>query len=177
MLAHPDAVALALRPDPGMKVADFGAGQGAHMHAFSGMVGPSGRLYLFDVQKALVDRLAVHAQRQNLANVDPLWADLEVPRSTGLAEGSIDRVLLSHILFQADSREAVLAEAFRILKPGGKVLVVEWAPGAPAAALHTDRIVEPVKLAALLEGVGFGKLAPVPVGAAQHATLAEKPAA
>jgi ubiquinone/menaquinone biosynthesis C-methylase UbiE len=175
MLAHPDAVANALKADHGMKVADFGAGQGAHMQALSATVGPAGRVYLFDVQKPLVDRLAVHAQRQNLSNVDPLWADLEMARSTGLADGAVDRVLLSHILFQTDSREAVVAEAFRILKPGGKALVVEWSPGAPAVALHRDRLIEPTALVALLGAAGFKNLASVPVGVAQHATVAEKP--
>lgn len=175
MLAHPDAIANALHPDSGMKVADFGAGQGSHMAALSAAVGPAGRVYLFDVQKPLVDRLATVAQRQGLSNVDALWADLEVARSTGLAEGSVDRVLASHVLFQADDRAAVLGEAFRILKPGGRILVVEWAPGAPAAALHRERLIEPTALAALLEAAGFTNARAASAGAAQHATFADKP--
>ena len=169
MLAHPDAVVTALKADPGMKVADFGAGQGSHMESLAAAVGPNGRVYLFDVQKPMVDRLASVARRQNLSNVDPLWADLEVPKSTGLADGSLDRVLVSHILFQA-----VLAEAFRVLKPGGRVLAVEWSSGAPAAALPRDRLVDEAALGALVAGTGFKNAAPVSVGSAQHGLIAEK---
>lgn len=174
MLAHPDAVANALRAEPGMKVADFGAGQGAHMDAFSRLVGPTGRAYLVDVQRPLVDRLATLAHRWGFTNVDPLWADLETPRATGLADASVDRVLVSHVLFQVDDRAAVLAEAARVLKPGGRVLVVEWAAGAPAAALHGDRLIEAPALAALVAAAGFTGAAPVQVGAAQHALAATK---
>ncbi len=174
MIAHPDAAVAALRVEPGMKVADFGAGQGAHMEAFSASVGPSGRVYLVDVQKPLVDRLAKLAQRAGFSNVDPIWADVEVPRATSLADASLDRVLLSHVLFQTEDRAATLAEAFRVLKPGGRLLVVEWAAGAPAATLHGERMIDPPALAALVTAAGFASPEPVSVGAAQHALAAAK---
>jgi ubiquinone/menaquinone biosynthesis C-methylase UbiE len=175
MLAHPDAVVAALRAEPGMKVADFGAGQGSHVAGLSEAVGPAGRVYAIDVQKALVDRLAIEAKRRGLANVDALWADLEVARSSGLADGALDRVLASHVLFQADSRAAIVAEAFRVLKPGGRALFVEWSPEAPAARLHGDRVVSPVALADLVAAAGFKDGQAVSVGAAQHALVAQKP--
>lgn len=174
MLAHPDAVVTVLRPEPGMKVADFGAGQGSHMAGFSAAVGAAGRVYLLDVQKPLVDRLSQLAQRQGFSNVDPLWADLEVPGSSGLAAGGIDRVLVSHVLFQADDKAAIVGEAFRVLKPGGLALFVEWSPGSPAASAHGERLVSPEALAALVAAAGFTDASPVQVGAAQHALLAKK---
>lgn len=175
MLAHPDAVVAALRAEPGMKVADFGVGRGSHVAGLSEAVGPAGRVYAIDVQKALVDRLAVEARRRGLANVDALWADLEVPRASGLADGALDRVLLSHVLFQVDSKTSLLAEAFRALKPGGRVLIVEWSPEAPAARLHGERVVAPAALADLLAAAGFKDAQPVSVGTAQHALAAQKP--
>lgn len=175
MLAHPDAVTAALRVEPGMKVADFGAGQGSHMAGFSAAVGPSGRVYLIDVQKNLVDRLAALASRQGFRNVDPLWADLETPRASGLADGCLDRVLVSHVLFQVEDRAAVAAEAFRSLKSGGRALFVEWAPGAPAASLHGDRLISPPALEAILAAAGFKAPTRIVAGTAQHALLAEKP--
>lgn len=175
MLAHPDAVVAALRAEPGMKVADFGAGQGSHMAGFSAAVGPAGRVYLIDVQKSLIDRLALLANRQGLKNVDPLWADLEVSRSSGLGDGCIDRALVSHVLFQVDDRAAVAAEAFRVLKSGGRALFVEWSPGAPAAALHGDRLISPQALREIATAAGFKEPTPIVAGAAQHALLVEKP--
>lgn len=158
-----------------MKIADFGAGQGSHMAGFSAAVGAAGRVYLIDVQKNLVDRLAQLAQRQGFSNVDPLWADLEVPRSSGLGENALDRVLVSHVLFQADDKQVIVTEAFRVLKPGGSALFVEWSPGAPAASLHGDRVVSPDALLELATSAGFSDLKPVSVGAAQHALVAKKP--
>ncbi len=175
MLAHPDAVVAALRAEPGMKVADFGAGKGSHAASLSAAVGHAGRVYLFDVQKPLVERLVSVAKSENLSNVDALWADLEVPKATGLSEGSLDRVLISHLLFQLDDRAAAIAEAFRVLKPGGVLLAVEWGPNSPAAAVYGERAVSPEALSALVSAAGFAGLSPAPVGSGQHAIFARKP--
>lgn len=157
-----------------MKVADFGAGQGSHMAALSASAGTTGRVYLLDVQKTLVDRLATLAARQGLGNVDPLWADLETPKSSGIADGALDRVLLSHVLFQVDDRAAVLAEAYRVLKPGGRALFVEWLPEAPAARLHGERVISSATLSAEVSSAGFLDATPVSVGSSQHSLTARK---
>ena len=43
-----------------------------------------------------------------------------------LTDDSLDLVLITNLLFQVEDEKAVLVEAKRVLKPGGKILVVEW---------------------------------------------------
>ena len=172
MLAHPDAVVNALSPEPGMKVADFGAGSAMHLPALAAAVGPNGRVYIIDVQKDLLDRARSRAAEQGIRNADFVWADLERPRATNLADGALNRVLASHLLFQLDAAPPVFAEAFRVLAPGGKLLVVEWA--TPPGSIG-GKIVSEAEARKLATAAGFSLPSPVSVGSGQYGFLAEKP--
>ena len=111
---------------PGMTVADFGSGVGYYAFEASKIVGDSGHVYAFDIQKEIVTSLAREAKVQNIKNLDALWVDLEKPSGSKLRSGTIDRVLLINVLFQLEKKDAVLQEITRVLRPSGKVLVVEW---------------------------------------------------
>ncbi|MBI2045910.1 MAG: methyltransferase domain-containing protein [Parcubacteria group bacterium] len=110
----------------GDRVADFGAGSGAYVFAVSGRVGPSGRVYAVDVQKDLLTKLKNEARQQHIFNIEIIWADLDSGAGTALLEESVDICIISNLLFQVSSKEQVALEAWRILKPNGKVLIVDW---------------------------------------------------
>lgn len=172
MLAHPDAVVTALAPEFGSKVADFGAGAALHLAALSAAVGPNGRVYLVDVRKDMLERARGVAAQSGVRNADFVWADLDNPRATNLADSSLSRVLCSHLLFQVDSPATVIAEAFRVLAPGGRLLVVDWAtpPGSVGG-----KLLPRAEAAALAAATGFVLPRDVALGGGQYAFLAEKP--
>jgi len=107
-------------------VADFGSGSGHYTLLLAEIVGNSGRVFAFDIQKELLSRIKKSAFELNFENVHCVWADLDEPNSTSLKEDSLDRIFITNILFQVEDRKALIREAKRILKPGGKVLVVDW---------------------------------------------------
>lgn len=110
----------------GMQVADFGSGSGAYVLAISPLVGPSGHVYAVDVQKDLLRRVKNIAAQKHLSNVDIVWGDVEKLGGTHIADRSVDAVLLSNILFQVSHKDVVCAEARRILKSGGLLIIIDW---------------------------------------------------
>ena len=110
----------------GDHVADLGAGSGFYAAAAGRAVGSSGVVYAVEVQKNMLDRLAKEMQEKGLSNVKVVWGDIEHPTGTRLRERSMDAALVCNILFQLHDRQGFIDELKRILKPKGRVLVVDW---------------------------------------------------
>jgi len=142
---------------PGMKVADFGCGSGFYTIASAKRVGGKGEVYAIDIQKEMLRHVASRAETEHLLNVEIIWADLEIPNTTHLKEESIDLVIISNILFQAENKKNVVVEAWRILKPEGRVLVVEWKPteGTSIAGPPSKHRISPEACKELFLGAGF----------------------
>ena len=112
---------------PGMTVADIGAGTGYFAIPMARAVAPGGRVFAVDLQPQLLDILRGKlAQAGAPANIVTLQGSAS---STGLA-GSCDLALLANVWHEIDDREAVLAELGRILKPEGRIAVLDWRPDA-----------------------------------------------
>ncbi|OGG56809.1 hypothetical protein A3D71_00995 [Candidatus Kaiserbacteria bacterium RIFCSPHIGHO2_02_FULL_55_20] len=124
--AHPKRNVAALGIEPGMSVADFGSGSGIYVLHIAEALEHSGRVYAIDVQRDLLQRVKNEAQRRGFKNVDVIWTDLERPGSSKIADQKLDLVLISNLLFQIENKAAVLAEAWRVLKPTGKLAIIDW---------------------------------------------------
>ncbi len=110
----------------GAKVADFGSGTGFYAFEIAKAVGGAGKVYAVDVQKDLLEKIKNEAGKRGMQNIEIIWADVEKPSGSHLGNASIDAVVISNVLFQAVSKEAVIAEAKRVLKLGARVLVIDW---------------------------------------------------
>lgn len=124
--AHPHRNVSVLGVTPGMAVADFGSGSGAYVLAIAEHLAHSGHVYAIDVQRDLLRRTKNEAAKRGFKNVEILWADLEQPNGSKIADQHLDLVLISNLLFQVDHRELVVAEAYRILKPTGRLVIIDW---------------------------------------------------
>lgn len=110
----------------GQDVADLGAGSGFYTIASAKALHATGRVYAVDAQKDLLSKLKNQATKQGLYNVEVIWGDIEKPNGTKLRESSVDLALLCNVLFQLEDKENIVAEVKRILKPAGRLLVVDW---------------------------------------------------
>jgi arsenite methyltransferase len=110
----------------GNYVADFGSGSGFYSFAAAQKVGTNGRVYSLDIQKDLLQKVKKEAQARGLANIEIIWADLEHLGGSKLRDASMDAVILANILFQLEDKDKPVLEINRILKRGGRVLVVDW---------------------------------------------------
>jgi len=126
----------------GQHVADLGCGSGYFTIALAKVVGASGVVTAVDVMQEPLQAVQAHAESMGLKNVQTVRADLEVAGGTKIADNSQDLALLKNVLFQSQKKDAIVAEAARILKPGGRLVVIDWKKGAgglgPPDDLRTD---------------------------------------
>ncbi len=122
----PDIVATHFHVRFGDRVADLGAGSGHFTRALSRLVGPQGKVFAVEIQKQLAESLAQMARTERLSNVEPIWGDLESLGGTKISDGTLDAVLLSNTLSMLEDKATAFKECARILRKGGKLLVIDW---------------------------------------------------
>lgn len=126
----------------GMAIADLGCGGAGHfVFPAAPMVGPAGKVYALDILQSVLQPIAQRAREQNLNNIIAVWSDLEKFKGAKeIADGALDVAMLINTLFQSKNHEAMMRESARMLKRGGRLLVVEWkmsgAPFGPATAVR-----------------------------------------
>jgi len=138
-----------------MRVADFGAGTGFYSRAASSRVGLTGRVYAIEVQKDLVKKLESDIESWGLNNIDCLWADIEMKNSIKIADGSLDAIIISNVLFQADDKLGLIDEAKRLLKKGGEILLIDWKESFNGLGPTPENIVTESRAQELFTGRGF----------------------
>ena len=126
----PDIIAGGFGIKKGMKVADFGCGAGYFTISLANETGPDGKVYALDVQENALDNVRTKVRAQGLENVETIRTNLEVVGSSSLVDGSQDIVLLANILFQSNKKSNIIREAKRVLKAGGKMILIDWEKGA-----------------------------------------------
>lgn len=160
----------------GLHVADFGAGAGAYTFAIARHVGGTGRVYAIEVQKDLLDRLKQEAKHKHVGNIEVVWGNLDESGGSQLRDMSMDAVVLSNVLFQSESRGVMVAEAYRVLKPGGKVLLVEWSDSFRNLGPIAEQVVPEPSARKMFEGAGFRVMPPFSAGAHHYGFIAKKSA-
>lgn len=136
----------------GQKIVDIGAGSGFYSIEAAKKVGLSGRVYAVDVQKNLLERLRSVALAQGVRNIEVVWGNAEKIGGTKLREALADRIIASNVLFQIEKPDDFCLEIKRILKPGGKVMVVDWSGITPLSPKH---LVPAAQAKMLFEKNGF----------------------
>jgi ubiquinone/menaquinone biosynthesis C-methylase UbiE len=139
----------------GQVIADLGAGSGFYSIAAAKMVGRSGTVYAIEVQEEVLRRLANHAHHERAVNIHSIHADMEQLGGTKIADRTVDSALVCNVLFQVEDKPGFLAEVKRILKPGGRVLVVDWADSFGGTGPQPQYVVKPEKARELFAAGGF----------------------
>lgn len=112
---------------PGMEIADLGSGSGHYTLAIARALASTGKVYAIDINKDLLTKLKNNAVKENLFNVEVVWGDIDNINGTKLRDFSVDMVFACNIMFQLENKEDFIKEMKRILKPGGKAFIVDWA--------------------------------------------------
>jgi ubiquinone/menaquinone biosynthesis C-methylase UbiE len=146
----------ALHLKPGEAVLDLGCGEGRYTLPLASQVGTQGMVYAADLWEEGLATLTEKAREKGLANIRTLYADVSQPLP--LADASVDLVLLAtvlHDLAEAGQAQGALAEIARLVKPGGRLAVLEFKKmaGPPGPPLHIR--LSPEEVVALLRPHGF----------------------
>jgi len=125
-LLNPEKLMKAVGVAEGMSCADLGCGSAGFFVLQAGeMVGKQGHVYAVDILKSVLESIDSKARLEGLDNVTPVWSDLERVGAAKIPEASLDGVFLISTIHQAHQPANMLKEAKRLLKPGGKLLLVE----------------------------------------------------
>jgi ubiquinone/menaquinone biosynthesis C-methylase UbiE len=158
----------------GMQIADLGSGSGHYTIAASKALVSTGRVYSVDVQKDLLTKLKNNVTREGLYNVEVVWGDIEKNGGTHLREGTIDLALVCNILFQLGHKEGLVEEVKRILKPGGRVLVIDWSDSFGGIGPHPTMVVSRDTTMDLFEKAGFHLEREIDAGAHHYGMIYKK---
>jgi ubiquinone/menaquinone biosynthesis C-methylase UbiE len=122
--------------EPGMQVADVGAGTGYYARRIARLVAPGGTVHAVDVQQRMLRQLQELARREGLGNIQPV---LGTTSDTRLAPSSVDLALLVDVYHELEFPVEAMASVVRAVRPGGRVVLVEYRaedPKVPIKSLH-----------------------------------------
>lgn len=135
----------------GMTVADIGTGTGYFVPHLSSAVGPDGKVWALDLEQAMVDYVQKTVADEGLANVETKKIE-----ATGPGVSGVDRFLLVNTWHHISERADYAQKLNAALKPGGAVIIVDYAPDAsldhgppPHMRLEAQRVASELKAGGL----------------------------
>ncbi|GJQ36715.1 MAG: arsenite S-adenosylmethyltransferase [Anaerolineaceae bacterium] len=155
---------------PGETVLDLGSGAGLDCLLAAQKVGETGRVIGVDMTPEMIDRARANAKRVNATNVEFRQGYLEnLPVETGM----VDVIISNCVINLLPDKEKVFTEAFRVLKPGGKLAVSDIVTDGELPELVRNSLsawagcvagaVEAKEYIAMMEAVGFTDISIKPV--------------
>ncbi len=152
-------------------VVDIGAGLGFFAIPFSRHL-PQGRVIACDISAEMLSHLRDVLREEGVSNVEPLQsAEVAIP----LPDGEADLVFMANLHHELDHPEASLAECRRLLRPGGRLAIVDWKPQETPTGPPAHIRIPEATVRRQLEAAGFADVQSSPILPYHYLLTATKP--
>ena len=136
---------------PGMLIADIGAGSGYHSTLLSKMVG-NGKVFAVDVEPEMIAYLNERIKQEKLSGIVPV---LSTEQKLPLPENTIDMMLLVDVYHEFSYPYEMALSMRAALKPGGKLVLVEFRSEDPTVPIKTIHKMSKVQAIKEFKAAGF----------------------
>lgn len=159
----------------GDAVAEFGCGHfGYFVFPVAKSIGKSGVVYAIDILPSVIEEIKKQALTNNLSQIKPLWSNLEIFKGTKIEASSVDTVLMINVLSQSEKKTEIIREAVRILKNGGKLLIVDWKTDSSLFGPKPEYRLNIEALKQVAPKLGLNIIEEFEVGISYHAFILKK---
>jgi ubiquinone/menaquinone biosynthesis C-methylase UbiE len=133
---QPKKLLQALKLQPGMAVADIGAGSGYYVFRVAPLVGAKGKIYAVDIQPEMLDLIKKRMKKENVENIETVLGAEKDPK---LPEKAVDLILMVDVYHEFNYPYEMTEHLIKALKPGGRLVFVEFKkedPKVPIKEVH-----------------------------------------
>lgn len=157
----------------GETIADVGAGTGYFSLPLAKAVGANGRVYAVDAQPEMLLWIKGKLNQEAFPNIELTHAEAA---HTSLPDSSCDLFFMANIWHEIEDQAAVLKESLRVLKPGGRIAILDWRTDVEAVCGPplAHRIIAS-NAGKVLDSVGFSQILLAEVGRYSWLVQGEKP--
>jgi ubiquinone/menaquinone biosynthesis C-methylase UbiE/intracellular sulfur oxidation DsrE/DsrF family protein len=121
--AQRNKVVEACKFQPGMVIADIGAGTGLYTRLFAKAVGAKGQVFAVDITPKFLQHVQKTCREAGLKNVTPVLCN---PDSVDLPANSIDAAFICDTYHHFEFPEKTMLSLHRALKPGGRLILIDF---------------------------------------------------
>ena len=156
---------------PGDVVADIGAGTGYFSFRMAEKV-PKGKVLAVDIQPEMLDLMRKAAKEKHVMNVEPVLGKEDDPM---LPEGAVDVVLMVDAYHEFDHPREMMQAIVKSLKPGGRVIDVEYRAEDPDVAIKPHHKMSEAQAVKEMAAVGLKHVKTLKDLPQQHFMVFQKP--
>lgn len=137
---------------PGMVVADVGAGVGYYATRMAKKVGPTGKIYANDIQAEMLTLLRKRVANEKLTNIELVLGTETDPK---LPKGELDMIIMVDVYHEFAQPQRMLRRLKECLKPGGRLVLLEFRKEDPYVPIRTEHKMSITEAKLELEDEGF----------------------
>ena len=143
--------------EPGMDVADIGAGSGVHVRLFAEKVLPAGKVYAVDIVQEFLDHIEMTCQEEGIKNV---LCVLGSATSCNLEPSSVDFVFSCDTYHHFEYPFRMLASIHEALRPNGKFVIIDFKDKSSHVRADSKTVIEEISKSGfkLIESRDFSKM-------------------